>query len=311
VSMLVSLIMPAWRPRADWLRKAVASALEEDGCELELIVVDDGCEEPVSPLLAEVADPRLRILRIDHAGPYAARNAGIAAARGTLVRFVDSDDVVEPGSTGRLAALAGGEGERLAYGATLMCDEDLAPTRTVSSELEGDVTATCVLGGFEVFLTAIVFPRTVIERAGRWEETAFAVSGDWDFVLRAVEQAPVRRLDEVVARYRRHSSSITKSADVAAGARAGRLVLDRYFARHPEQRGSSLERRAYSRLHLDRARAHASLGERRPAARQLALAARRDPAAALAAAGSLGAARLRPLIARASRRGSRAPRERA
>jgi hypothetical protein len=117
----------------------------------------------------------------------------------------------------------------------------------------------------------------------------------------------VRRLDAVVTRYRRHPSSITRSADVAAGADAGRLVLDRYFARHPEQRGTSLERRAYTRLHIDRARAHASLGERRPAARQLALAARRDPAAAFAAAVGWGSGRLRELIPPAARRAPRAP----
>ena len=310
MTALVSLVMPAWKPRPDWLREAVVSALAEDACDLELIVVDDGSDEPVAPLLADVEDPRLRTLRIDHSGPYAARNAGIAAARGELVRFIDSDDVVEPGSTGRLVALAAQGGETLVYGATMMCDEQLAPQRIVTSDLEGHVAEACVMGGFEVFVVSMLFPRPVIERAGPWE-AAFRVSGDWDFVLRAVEQAPVRSLDQVVTRYRRHSSSITKSADVAAGAEAGRLVLDRYFQRHPEQRGTALERRAYARMHIDRASAHAWLGERGPASRHLALAARRAPAAALAAAGRLGATRLCLLIADASRHALRALRRRA
>jgi glycosyltransferase involved in cell wall biosynthesis len=307
----VSLIMPAWRPRADWLVEAVSSALDERTAEIELIVVDDGSEEPVAPLLADVDDPRLQVIRVEHAGPYAARNAGIAQAHGSYLRFVDSDDIVEPGSTGRLLTLARIGGDAIAYGATLMCDENLEPERVISSDLEGWVAEDCVLGAFHVQVVAILFPRAVVDQAGPWEEQAFAVAGDWDFTLRALDQGPVRRLDEIVTRYRRHGRSVTKTADVAAGGATGRLVIERYFARHPEQHGTPLERRAYARLHLDRARAHAWVGERRAAARELAAVARRDPAAAVAAAARWGAGRVRALSRRVARRAARAPRSRA
>jgi glycosyltransferase involved in cell wall biosynthesis len=300
----VSLIMPAWRPRPDWLLAAVSSALEEHDCDVELIVVDDGSPEPVAPLLADLGDQRLRVIRIEHAGPYAARNAGMAAARGAFLRFVDADDIVQPSSTGRLLRLAGGGEEATAYGATLICDEALAPGEVFSSELEGLVAEECVLGRFEVYVVSCLFPRPAVDRAGPWEES-FRVSGDWDFVLRVLEQAPVRRLDEVVTLYRRHGASVTLTADVAAGAAAGRLVLDRYFRRNPGHAGSSLERRAYFRLHMDRARAHAWVGEHRHAALEFARAARRDPARALAAGGRWGAGRLAGLSAQAARRARR------
>jgi len=305
---LISLIMPVWKSRSDWLHDAVASALDEHACELELLVVDDGNEQPVAQLLADVGDPRLRVMRIEHGGPYAARNAALAAAHGDYVRYVDADDIVEPGSTGRLLALAlAAGGETLAYGATMMCDEDLTPQRVVSDVVEGHVAEDCLLGGFDVYVVSILYPRAVLERAGPWEETAFVVSGDWDYVLRVLEQAPVRRLDEVVARYRRHPTSVTKSARVADGARAGRLVLDRYFERHPQQRGGRLERRAYTNLHILRARSHFGAGEIRPSLRQLALATRRNPPAVAGALVRLTAERLAGLTARARTRVRRPP----
>jgi glycosyltransferase involved in cell wall biosynthesis len=304
MSALVSVVMPVYAPRPDWLRVAVTSALDDD-CPLELVVVDDGNDEPVAPLLADIGDERLRVVRIAHAGPYEARNAGLAASGGTHVRFVDADDRVEPGSTGRLLALAGEDETAIAYGATLMCDDELRPQRTVTSALEGDVAVACVCGRFEVFVVSLLFPRAAVERAGGWVG-GFAVSGDWDFVLRAVEQAPVRSLDAVVTHYRRHASSITKSADVAAGAAAGRRIIDRYFERHPEQRGTRVEHDAYARLHLDRARAHAARGESRPAAAQLARAARHDPGAALRTGAGWTAGRLRAFTAAARRRARRA-----
>ena len=305
---LVSVVMPVWRPRADWLRAAVASVLDERGCALELLVVDDGADPPVAPLLADVGDERLRVLRVPHGGPYAARNAALREAAGAFVRYVDADDVVEPGSTARLLDVARRHPGALAYGATLLCDEalvPLAPRQVASSDLEGDVSRACMQGGFDVYVVSILFPRAALERSGPWEERAFAVSGDWDYVLRAAEHAPARRLDEVVTRYRRHPRSLTKAADVAAGGAAARLVLDRYFARHPELRGTPLERRAYVRVHADRALAHAWAGERGRAARELAAAARRDPRAALALAGRWAGQEARGVRDAAARRARR------
>jgi len=314
MSTLVSLVMPVWKPRREWLREAVMSALDENACDLELIVVDDGNEQPVAELLDDVDDPRLRVMRIEHAGPYGARNAAMAVARGEFVRFVDADDTVVPGSTGRLLALSGTNEEVLAYGATVVCDDALAPQRVAASEVDGDAAEECVLGGFDVFVVSLLFPRGVLERAGPWEETAFSVSGDWDFVLRTLEQAPVRPLRQTVTYYRRHPASVTKTARIAEGTRAGQLVLDRYFDRHPHQRGGALERRAYTNFHIERARAHAWSRQPALAMRQLALAARRDPWRALDAligfASERLQARLGQLARWARRRGCRAPRPR-
>lgn len=300
---LVSLIMPVWQPRRDWLHEAVASALDEHACDIELIVVDDGNERPVSDLLADFDDPRLRLLRLDHCGPYATRNAALAVARGDYVRFVDADDIAEPGSTGRLLALtlqAGGE--TLAYGLTMMCDDQMRPTYLVSETAEGDVSEICVLGGFDVYVVAILYPIAVLKRAGPWPETGFRVSGDWDYVLRILEQAPVRRLDEVVAHYRRHSTSVTKSAGVADGVRAGLLVLEGYFSRHPDRRGSSLERRAYTNLHLMRARSYRGVGDLGGVCQQLLLAARRSPWAVISEISMSANRRLRRFASKAARR---------
>jgi cellulose synthase/poly-beta-1,6-N-acetylglucosamine synthase-like glycosyltransferase len=99
--VLVSLIMPVWNPRPDWLHAAIESALAQRGCAIELIVVDNGNDTPVARCSPDVRDPRLRIIRTQHGGVSAARNAGMAEARGDFLRFLDCDDVFEP--TARVA----------------------------------------------------------------------------------------------------------------------------------------------------------------------------------------------------------------
>ncbi|MBA2332046.1 MAG: glycosyltransferase family 2 protein, partial [Actinobacteria bacterium] len=74
--------MPVWRPHGPWLREAVESVLAEDGCSLELLVVDDGNEIPIASLLAQVDDDRLKVIRATHRGECGARNAGMVSARG-------------------------------------------------------------------------------------------------------------------------------------------------------------------------------------------------------------------------------------
>jgi len=275
----VTLAMAAWRPERGWLLEAVQSALDNHGCDIELIVVDDGSPEPVADLLSDVTDPRLRVLRIEHAGTAAARNAGIEHARGRMIRFLDADDVVAPESTARLATLIDDAQDVIAYGTTVVCDEELRPLRSIGSELEGNVVVPCLLGRFDVRHVSMVFPRRVVEQAGHWAD-GFAVSPDWDFVLRAVEHATVRRDREPATYYRRHASSQSKTAGVAEGERDRHRVLDGYFERHPEQRGSRLERSARAAADLDRAAAYAAVGERRLATQRLARAARTAPVAA-------------------------------
>ena len=254
---LVSMIMPVWQPDREWLFQAVRSALAQRGCRIELVVVDDGCERPVEELLSGITDQRLRVVRVPHGGAYRARNAGIAACHGDYIRFVDSDDVCEPDSTAHLLELAAGRSDLITYGATRFCDEELRPIWTMVSRLGGWVASECLRGMFTVRFTSMLFPRRVIELTGDWDPS-FRISGDWDFVLRTLDHAPVLGDEIVASRYRRHSMSMT--ADIGKGEQAARVVVGRYFERHPEQAGSKLERQAQARVCAIFARVYANSG---------------------------------------------------
>jgi glycosyltransferase involved in cell wall biosynthesis len=235
--------------------------------------VDDGSPAPVAEALAEIDDDRLRVLRVEHGGESQARNAGIAAASGRYLRFVDADDVFEPDST---AVLVDRADERTsAYAATVQCDEQLRPNWTMTCRLQGDVVEECLLGRFTVRMPSLLFPRAVVDAAGPWRAD-LTVSHDWDFVLRAVECAPVRGGREPATLYRRHSTSAT--SNLAAGEAGGRAVVDGYFARHPEA-SQALRRRADARLAAASARARLSRRQPLAATRHAVRAALLDPSA--------------------------------
>jgi glycosyltransferase involved in cell wall biosynthesis len=294
---LVSLVMPVWRPRRDWLLQAVRSSLAQRDCELELIVVDDGNPEPLDQLLAEVRDPALRLVRAPHGGPSEARNAGVEAARGRLIRFVDADDVYEPGSTARLARLIGKD-SAIAYGRTVFCDDELRPVWTMSTRLEGWIAAEAVLGHFRVRVQSLLFPAAVVRAAGPWDPS-LPVCHDLDFIARALEHAPVRPDPAVATYYRKHGDSVTSGFE--RGDDDIRRVIEGYLDRHPERRGTGFERRAVASRHAVAARARATRGMVAPALRRLARSLALDPReAALEAWAALPA--LRGHLANAARR---------
>ncbi len=95
----VSVIIPTYN-RAGCLRGAVDSVLAQEFRGFELIVVDDGSTDETPQLLREYGSS-IRVLRQENRGVSAARNAGIAASRGELIAFLDSDDAWLPGKLAR------------------------------------------------------------------------------------------------------------------------------------------------------------------------------------------------------------------
>jgi hypothetical protein len=89
-SQRVSVVIPAYN-RADCVGAAIDSALAQTLPPLEVIVVDDGSTDRTPDVLASYG-PRIRVIRQENRGLSAARNVGIAQARGRWIALLDSDD---------------------------------------------------------------------------------------------------------------------------------------------------------------------------------------------------------------------------
>jgi len=92
---MISIVIPTYN-RADRLREAIQSVVDQTFSDWELIIVDDGSTDSTEKVVGSFDDDRIYCFRQENKGVSAARNLGILAARGDLVAFLDSDDRWEP-----------------------------------------------------------------------------------------------------------------------------------------------------------------------------------------------------------------------
>lgn len=104
---LFSVVIPTFN-RAKLVRRAIDSVLAQTIDDFEIIVVDDGSTDDTRDVVIGLGAPQVRLISLPlNRGPAAARNAGIAAARGELISLLDSDDEYVPSFLERTrAALA-------------------------------------------------------------------------------------------------------------------------------------------------------------------------------------------------------------
>lgn len=112
----ISVIVPVYNVEK-FLARCVDSILSQTYEDLEVILVDDGAKDASGRICDEYAekDSRVKVIHKENGGLSSARNAGIDAATGTYLAFVDSDDWIEPEAYQHMLGLM------KKYGAKLVC----------------------------------------------------------------------------------------------------------------------------------------------------------------------------------------------
>ena len=113
---MISVIIPVYNTR-QYLSACLDSLLAQTYADLEILFIDDGSTDGSSELLDSLAekDSRIRVIHQENGGVCAARNRGIAEARGAWLSFIDSDDTLDPTLYSTLMELAQTHRVRIAH----------------------------------------------------------------------------------------------------------------------------------------------------------------------------------------------------
>ena len=228
----ISIIMPVYNTKRDWLVAAINSVMRQYTPHWELICIDDGSTAPhVTEVLDAAArlDPRIRVLRPGHNGGIArAVNLGLRAARAPYVAFLDHDDVIEPDAVWKLAEAARDTGADLVYSDEAITTED---TESILEVRARGAFSWDYYVSHPYFVHMIAVRTSIAREAAGWDE-ALPISADVDFVLRVLEASRVvTHVPRVLYRWRTHGESAghAKQAQVTVATRAaiGRHLVRR------------------------------------------------------------------------------------
>ncbi|NNU16508.1 glycosyltransferase [Parvularcula sp. ZS-1/3] len=213
--ILFTVIIPSYRS-AGTVGDAVRSALTQEIEGLEVIVIDDGSptDDAGAAERAGAGDPRLRVIKQANAGVSAARNAGIAAACGRYLAFLDADDMLLPGAlAGHLEAFASDPGLALSFGRVRFWDPAHGEDGRLSSFCR-TLTLPLILGDNQVCTASNICVRTDAARAiGGFTEDLDRAE-DQDFLARLFLAAhKVRGIDRLTVNYRTSAEGLSSDLE--------------------------------------------------------------------------------------------------
>ncbi|PWU29982.1 glycosyltransferase family 2 protein [Pseudomonas sp. RW407] len=200
---LVSVVIPCFN-YGRYLLQALRSLREQTLQDFEVILVDDGSDDPATRRLLVLLErlTSLTVLRQANVGPGAARNAGIAKARGRYVCCLDADDLLAPSYLEKcVVMLEADAGLGLAHSWLQLFGRErrLVKTRDLDPVLLAHVNHLGV---------SAVFSRSAWAAVGGFSEVRSALYEDWDFWIRLASLGVRGRvIGEALMFYRRHPRS--------------------------------------------------------------------------------------------------------
>lgn len=114
----VSIVMPVYNTKPEYLEHAVNSVLQQTYKNFELIIVDDGSEPACAQLCDEIQqkDARIKVIHQKNAGVSTARNVGVDVADGAYLMYMDSDDILAEAALQEIAYVIAATGAPFIFG---------------------------------------------------------------------------------------------------------------------------------------------------------------------------------------------------
>lgn len=205
----ISVIVPCFN-QGTYLAEAISSALHQRDADfsLELIVVNDGSTDHTQHV-AEQFSTDVVLINQTNQGMCAARNAGLAIARGEWIIFLDADDVLLPGTFARFRdALKTHPEVDVIYGGAELMDASGQRMQTVlPSDLSSNSLEQLLSANRIATPGALCIQRELCRKVGPFDP-GVNLAADWDYWIRsALLGASFVKINAAVVGYRQHASS--------------------------------------------------------------------------------------------------------
>lgn len=222
--LLISIVIPVYNQQ-NYIRGTVESILSQSWRSLECIVVDDGSTDSTLEIL-KTFGARIRIIAQANQGQAVAQNVGFREAKGDLIGYLGSDDLLDPEAVQFLLAEyeAQGGGDMVVFPDYRWIDEEGA---IIKHSHNAYTSLSTMVHQFQCDIgPGALFSRGLLEAIGGWN-TDYRQIPDFEFWLRAGKISRFAYVPRVLASWRVHPGSQTAFRSSSAKAdEPVRLIMD-------------------------------------------------------------------------------------
>ncbi len=207
---LVSIVISTYN-RANFLREAIDSALNQTYHDIEVIVIDDGSTDNTGEICVSYGE-KIRYFRKENGGVSSALNMGISYMRGLWLKHLDSDDTLEDHCVEELVKFANEKNARFVYSDYVIVDDQGKRVgEFVAPAFERYIDLASELWQYHVGNpSSTLIHRNVFEEVGLFDPM-LRYGEDYDFCLRAciLHRIMLYKCPQVLLRYRVHRKTLT------------------------------------------------------------------------------------------------------
>ena len=241
---VISVIIPVYNVQA-YLPECLDSVISQDYRDLEIILINDGSKDDSGKICDEYAakDPRIRVIHQVNAGAGAAKNAGLRAATGEYLSFVDSDDYLEPGAYSHMVAILKTTGADMIQCAFRYCFMDrMEKGPDIYASASEDVRSCLVRYTLDPTLALLwdkLYKRSLFD--GIYFEEGNVIDDEFFTYQGVMNAKTIAHDDRVIYNYRIRKSSVMHAPHREVQKLADRLAFnkqrrDHIIKRYPELR---------------------------------------------------------------------------
>jgi glycosyltransferase involved in cell wall biosynthesis len=204
----VTIVIPT-QGRWPLLRRTLSGVLRQQGVDFEVVIVDDGSTDETAERLAELADGRIRPIRHEVSRHVAAaRNAGIAAAKGEWIAFLDDDDLWAPNKLRTQLGAAAARNADFAWCAGLVVNAQCSILETWPAREPDDILGLLLRGNWMPAGASNVVARAKLVRELRGFDERLRHFADWDLWIRLAAAGRGVACPEALVAYVRHPQNM-------------------------------------------------------------------------------------------------------
>lgn len=218
---LVSVVVPVYNPRKDFLKKCLESIEKQNYDNIELIVVDDSPSSTHEDMITEMTDMELKFINNEeNKGISESRNIGIAESEGEYITILDQDDYIHPNKIKKQTEIFRSKKDiGIVFTNVYHIDEEGCIFEEREFELEFQNRSSSEIAKYFFFsysksppppLTTEMVRKSVYKDIGDYDENLYGLN-DRDLLLRAIKEFDIYIITEHLHFKRYHAENASSN----------------------------------------------------------------------------------------------------